>query len=75
MTGANFGNEDRKMQKGVMAVLNQKSESHEHRCLCGSLLARITQQGIELKCRKCKRLQMIPNSRIIGLQRAALSEA
>ena len=63
------------MQKGVMTVLNQKSESHEHRCLCGSLLARITQQGIELKCRKCKRLQMIPNSRIIGLQRAALSEA
>ena len=63
------------MQKGVVAVLNQKSESHEHRCLCGSLLARITHEGIELKCRKCKRLQMIPNSRIIGLQRAALSEA
>jgi hypothetical protein len=75
MTRANFGNEDRKMQKGVMAVFEQKSESHEHRCLCGSLLARITQQGIELKCRKCKRLQMIPNSRIIGLQRAASSEA
>jgi phage FluMu protein Com len=63
------------MQKAVMAVLNQKSESHEHRCLCGSLLARITDQGIELKCRKCKRLQTIPNSRIIGLQRAAPSEA
>ena len=62
------------MQKAVMAVLNQKSESHEHRCLCGSLLARITDQGIELKCRKCKQLQVIPNSRIIG-QRAALSEA
>jgi hypothetical protein len=63
------------MQKGVMAVLKQKSESREHRCLCGSLLARITHHGIELKCRKCKRLQMIPNSRIIGLQRAAPSEA
>jgi len=31
----------------------------------GSLLARITPQSIELMtCRKCERLQMIPNSRI-----------
>jgi len=63
------------MQKGVMAVFNQKSKSDEHRCLCGSLLARVTHQGIELKCRKCKRLHVIPNSRIIGLQRVATSEA
>jgi len=40
------------MQKGVVAVFKQKNESHEHRCLCGSLLARITPEGIELKCRK-----------------------
>jgi phage FluMu protein Com len=40
-------------------------EPHEYRCLCGSLLAKITSQGIELKCRKCKRLQIIPRSRII----------
>jgi hypothetical protein len=54
------------MQKGTVAVFKeQKNESHEHRCLCGSLLAKITAQGIELKCRKCKRLQLIPNSRII----------
>ena len=63
------------MQKSVIAVFKQTSESHEHRGLCGSLLARITPQGIELKCRKCKRLQMIPNSRIIGLLKAAPSEA
>ena len=63
------------MQKGAIAVFKQKSESHEHRCLCGSLLARITPQGIELKCRKCKRLQIIPNSRIIGLLKGAPSEA
>jgi hypothetical protein len=61
------------MQKGVVAVFKQKTESHEHRCLCGSLLARITPQGIELKCRKCKRLQMIPNSRIIGVLKATSS--
>jgi hypothetical protein len=63
------------MQNGVVAVFKQTSKSHEHRCLCGSLLARITAQGIELKCRKCKRLQMIPNSRIIGLQRTVPAEA
>ena len=63
------------MQKAVVAVFKGQSEPHEHRCLCGSLLARITSQGIELKCRKCKRLQMIPNSRIIGILKAAPSEA
>lgn len=54
------------IQKGLAAVLRPpKEESHEHRCLCGSLLAKITAQGIELKCRRCKRLQLIPNSRIV----------
>jgi len=63
------------MQKGVVAVFENRNESHEHRCLCGSLLARITAEGIELKCRKCKRLQVIPNSRIIGILKTASSEA
>ena len=63
------------MQKGSIAVFKQTSESQEHRCLCGSLLARITPQGIELKCRKCKQLQMIPNSRIIRHLKGAPSEA
>jgi phage FluMu protein Com len=26
------------------------------RCHCGSLMARVTARGIELKCRRCKRL-------------------
>ena len=63
------------MHKGVIAVFEQKGESQEHRCLCGSLLARITPQGIELKCRKCKQLQMIPNSKIIRRLKGAPSEA
>jgi phage FluMu protein Com len=28
----------------------------EVRCLCGSLMARATASGIELKCRRCKRV-------------------
>jgi phage FluMu protein Com len=45
------------------------SQSHEHetamrqedalRCHCGSLLARIVQDGVEIKCRRCKRRVVI----------------
>lgn len=30
------------------------------RCACGSLLARWVPEGIELKCRRCKRAVVIP---------------
>jgi hypothetical protein len=61
------------MQKGTVAVFKPKTlELHEHRCLCGSLLAKITPEGIELKCRKCKRLQLIPNSRILRVLKPEL---
>ena len=30
------------------------------RCHCGSLMARVTGQGIELKCRRCKRVVTVP---------------
>lgn len=30
------------------------------RCLCGSLLARRVPEGIELKCRRCKRTLVVP---------------
>ena len=32
----------------------------ECRCLCGSLLARVTRAGVELKCRRCKRTLLVP---------------
>jgi hypothetical protein len=32
----------------------------ECRCFCGSLLARRTPEGVELKCRRCKRTLLIP---------------
>jgi phage FluMu protein Com len=36
---------------------NERPPRHEHpfRCACGSLLARVVRNGLELKCRKCKR--------------------
>ena len=30
------------------------------RCECGSLMARVTDDGIELKCRRCKRIVLLP---------------
>ena len=35
--------------------------AHEDlRCACGSLLARRVAEGVELKCRRCKRTVVIP---------------
>lgn len=30
------------------------------RCCCGSLLARLVPDGVELKCRRCKRQIVVP---------------
>jgi hypothetical protein len=37
------------------------ARAHEDlRCGCGSLLARLVPDGVELKCRRCKRTVVIP---------------
>ena len=38
------------------------SPEAECRCLCGSLLARRVEGGVELKCRRCKRKLLVPLS-------------
>ena len=30
------------------------------RCHCGNLLARLTARGVEIKCRRCKRVHVVP---------------
>jgi hypothetical protein len=35
-------------------------EHEDLRCACGSLLARLVREGVELKCRRCKRTVVIP---------------
>jgi phage FluMu protein Com len=32
----------------------------EERCLCGSLVAKISLDGVEILCRRCKRIHLIP---------------
>ena len=34
--------------------------SNDCRCLCGSLIARRVDGGVELKCRRCKRVVLVP---------------
>jgi len=43
--------------------------SEQVRCLCGQLVARLVEEGIELKCKRCRRLVTIPLSRIRGMPR------
>jgi len=38
----------------------QTTDPGEGRCSCGSLLARVGPDGVELKCRRCRRLVVIP---------------
>jgi phage FluMu protein Com len=40
----------------------------QRRCHCGNLLAKIVTSGIELKCRRCKRVEVIAFSDIEGWQ-------
>lgn len=40
----------------------EKTAPEDLRCLCGSLVAKVRKEGIELKCRRCKRVALIPFS-------------
>ena len=37
-----------------------RHDPSECRCLCGSLIARRVPDGVELKCRRCKRTMVLP---------------
>jgi len=41
-------------------------QGNETRCECGQLIAKVHGQGIELKCKRCKRIVVIPFSSIEG---------
>lgn len=38
----------------------------EARCECGQLMAKLRQDGIELKCKRCRRIVLLPFSGIEG---------
>jgi hypothetical protein len=45
---------------------NHSAGSHETRCECGQLIAKVRGEGLELKCKRCKRIVVIPFSSIEG---------
>ena len=45
---------------------NHSADSHETRCECGQLIAKVRGEGLELKCKRCKRIVVIPFSSIEG---------
>ena len=38
---------------------HESSPSSDCRCVCGSLVARLVEGGVELKCRRCKRTLVV----------------
>ena len=45
--------------------------SSETRCECGQLIAKVIGGGLELKCKRCKRIVLIPFSSIEGWNNVA----
>jgi phage FluMu protein Com len=45
-------------------------EPDDCRCLCGSLLARVVDGEVELKCRRCKRTLRVPIAAAVNGQLA-----
>ncbi|MGH7767724.1 MAG: hypothetical protein ACREQP_09745 [Candidatus Binatia bacterium] len=39
---------------------SDRCRTRPFRCPCGSMLARLVPNGVELKCRKCKRQIVVP---------------
>ncbi|WP_218055265.1 hypothetical protein [Candidatus Nitrospira nitrosa] len=48
------------------ASLTEGPQTLETRCECGQLIAKVCGQGLELKCKRCKRIVVIPFSSIEG---------
>jgi phage FluMu protein Com len=49
-----------------MAAQSSRRSDDELRCACGSLMARVTERGIELKCRRCKRVVLVATNQSLG---------
>jgi len=50
---------------------NRLALPEQCRCECGNLLAKMALEGIEVKCRRCKRIVLIRFADIEGYERSA----
>jgi phage FluMu protein Com len=46
--------------------IDHSTHCRETRCECGQLIAKVRGQGLELKCKRCKRIIVIPFTSIKG---------
>jgi phage FluMu protein Com len=46
-------------------------QNQETRCECGQLIAKVCGRGLELKCKRCKRIVIIPFTSIEGWRTVA----
>ncbi len=46
----------------------------DERCVCGSLVAKITPAGVEILCRRCKRTHRIPWTAVRDDKRVTVNE-
>jgi hypothetical protein len=49
----------------------ERPQDNETRCECGQLIAKVAEGGLELKCKRCKRIVVIPFSDIGGWSKVA----
>lgn len=45
---------------------SERGKGRETRCECGQLIAKVAEGGLELKCKRCKRIVIIPFAAIGG---------
>ena len=57
--------------RGLLAKGAADDLPSDCRCDCGSLMAKITSRGVEIKCRRCKRLKLIRYKQVKGCFRPA----
>ena len=49
-------------------LANGETPEHElrdERCECGNLLCKISSETVEIKCRRCKRIHIIPIHKLV----------
>jgi hypothetical protein len=54
------------IDQAVSANAKRPSGRAEARCECGQLMAKLRRDGIELKCKRCRRIVLLPFSGIEG---------
>jgi hypothetical protein len=43
-------------------------DGEQVRCLCGGMVARLVPSGVELKCRRCRRILVVPLVDALGAE-------